>query len=863
MRFESALGRTVRGFWATSYSFDLQLFDQYLLRRLAQNALNAVILIDHNKLASAWEQLAEGDAYLLRQAGRRYLLRGIRLQGGGAFHPKSYLLTRRDGATLLIGSGNLTRSGIDYGHEVFSTFTTERDDHLPTMRAWARWVGRLVHMQDDDLLIERWSALRVSCPWMTGSDAGSQLLTNESRSLADQLIDHLPAVVSELHITAPFFDNDARAVKRVIDAAAPGLLVLYLGAEASVHGPALRTVLMQSRDVRIRRFQPHVFVHAKLIAAVGEDGTGVLVSGSPNLSQAALYRTIAEPAGNCELAVIRSGAAEQLRSVFEASGLELLDVSLDSLVDLEVAADTKAPSRPWVIRSAAWRDDGRIQLACAPAQVPPGLSLWWDSADDGAAIGLDAITHEALTDRDPLPVLVALRDDEGQLVSNWALVDDPAALASALREPGERDARRPSELEGLEMLPLVRLVLWADEKLIFDPDDTPAFRRAEEAVAEIEGAEDPTTFWERYAAEELQYDPRVRSYQPLTTTGASALPVDELLRELEALLHSAPSAGAQRLLQALTGGEDTDESGAGRGAPWSMEARQRVRAYHLLVRWATAVGDPRHGLINPLAPVVNYETLLGLVFVAWVTDALQVVHARRLVRVLFDAFIGPAPGHGFLGRIDDIHRNEAIEALDEGFREIGAGLVYSALRVPNWHEDIYDWQPALGRGLELGVIRPGPLSEAVVLHLTGNAVAAASIGEQLHQRVRWIDDTTWCSRLAAELDLKSVMLGRFDNPKVRLRADISGEIDFLNDARVLIVARRASEYKQSEAIALFVGDDRLIFIPDQPARIVLGGIDGKRYTTDGPIDTTHLRAVEEQGGTISDLFSLGRLAKAA
>lgn len=860
MRFESVLGRTVRGFWATTYSFDLRLFDQYLLRRLAQNALNAVILVDHSKLAAAWEQLAEGETYLLRQAGRRYLLRGIQVPG--AFHPKSYLFTRRDSTTLLVGSGNLTRSGVDYGHEVFCTFSSEREEHLPTMRAWARWVGHLVQMQEDELLTERWNVLRAGCPWMLGPDTDSQLLTNESRPMGVQLAERLPRRVSELHITAPFFDNDANAVRRLIADVRPTSITLYLGAEASVHGPSLRAVLAEPERVRIRRFQPHVFVHAKLIAAIGEDGTGLLVSGSPNLSEAALYRTLTEPAGNCELAVIRSGTAEQIRAVFEGSGLDLVDVSLDSLGDLEFTADSMAPSRPFVIRNAKWREDGRIQLTCAPPQLSPDLALFWEGADSAAAIGSDGITAEPLADCEPVPVLVALRDLQGQPMSNWALVDDPVALANSLREPSERDSRRPSELEGLEMLPLVRLVLWAHEKFIFDPDETAAFRRAEEAAAEVEGAEDPTAFWERYATEELQYDPRIRSYQPLTATGASALPVDELLRELEALLLAAPNA-PRRFLHAIVGGTDGDDSPTGHGTPWSMDARQRVRAYHLLMRWAAAVGDPRHALVDPLAPVINYQTLIGLVFVAWITEALDVIQARRLLHTLLDAFVGPAPGHGFLGRIPDIELEQAIAGLDAGFAEIGAGLVFAALRVTNWQADIYEWQPALRRGLDLGVLRSGPLSEAAVFHLTGKPADALTVTQQLEQRAGWIDDATWCKRLAAELELQSVFFDRFDNPKVHVRANIGGSLDFLHDPRVLIVARAASEYKHSEAIAVFAGKDRLIFIPGQPARIILGGVDGSRHTTVGPINTTDLRVIEEQGGSVSDLFNLGRLSDAA
>jgi hypothetical protein len=852
------LGRSVHAFWGTSYSFDLRLFDQYLLRRVAQNSLNAVVLVDHDKLASLWEHLQEGETYLVKQAGRRYLLRGVLPHGGGAFHPKTYLFARADHATLLIGSGNLTRGGIDHGHEVFTAFTTEREGHMPSLRAWAHWVGQLVRMQGDELLSERWVALRQACPWMVGSLDGSELLTNEQRSLGDQLIERLPNPVSELHVSAPFFDRDAVALRHLLRACSPRRVILYVGADVSVHGPSLRAALAGAHEVQVRVFQPRVFVHAKLIGAIGADGRGILVAGSPNLSQAALIRSYVEAGGNCEVAVVRSGTAEELRTVFESSGLDLVDASLDSVVDLEFRHDTPTLPRQLVLRSAQWRADGRVQLDWGPEpdELPKSVRLDWGEVAAVADIASDGATVDPLADREPTPLLVKLIDAAGHPVSNQVVIDDPAALREALVGSSGRQTSRPSEMEGMDMVPLVRLVLWAHEKFIFDPDETAAFRRAHEAAAEDASAEDATEFWERYATEELQYDPRAQAYKPLTATGAAVLPVDELLRELQLLLHAAPRTTSEHVLRVLTEGTDTGD-GTGTGAPWSMEARQRVRAYNLLARWTAAVADPRHALIAPHAPVVNYETLLSVIFLAWANEALEIAQLRRLLRTLLDAFIGPAEGHGFLGRVNQTDRAAALRHLDPGFVDIGTGLAYVALTGPHWREDIYDWQPTLQRGVELGVILPGPLSESVVLHLTGHSVDEKTIDEVLSHRLDWVDDPTWCRRLAIELALPSVSLEPFNNPKVPMIARLRGALDFLHDSRVLTVARRVAKFKHLSAIAVQVGDDRFIFEPGTYARALIGGPGGSSYKTDDPVDATKLEEIEDQGGTLADLLGLG------
>ena len=864
MRFEALLGRSVHAFWGTSFSFDLRLFDQYLLRRVAQNSLNAVVLVDHDKLASLWEHLQEGETYLVKQAGRRYLLRGVRPPGGGAFHPKTYLFARTDHATLLVGSGNLTRGGIDHGHEVFTTFTTEREGHLPSLRAWAHWMGQVVQMQGDQLLSERWLALRQSCQWMVGSMDGSELLTNEQRSLADQLIGLVPDRVRELHVSAPFFDRDAVAIRHLLRACSPRRVILYVGAEVSVHGPSLKAALAGAHEVQVRVFQPRVFVHAKLIGAVGADDSGVLLAGSPNLSQAALTHAYVEAGGNCEVAVVRTGSADELRTVFESSGLDLVDASLDSLSDLEFRDDTPTAADQLVLRSAQWRADGRVQLDWGqePDELPSTVRLGWGDVGAVADIASDCATVEPLADREPTPLLVRLVGPDGRPVSNQVVIDDPAALRETLLGSGGRQSSRPSEMEGMDMVPLVRLVLWAHEKFIFDPDDTPAFRRAQEAAAEDAGAEDATEFWERYATEELQYDPRAQSYKPLTASGAAVLPVDELLRELQLLLHAAPRTTAEHVLRVLTEGTDTgDRTGA--GAPWSMEARQRIRAYNVLARWTAAVADPRHALIAPHAPVVNYETLLSVIFLAWANDALQIAQLRRLLRTLLDAFIGPAEGHGFLGRVSQTERTAALTELEPAFVEIAAGLTYAALAVPHWTEDIYDWQPSLQRGVELGVILPGTLSESVVLHLTGHSVDEKTIDEVLNHRIDWVDDATWCKRLATELALASLSLEPFNNPKVPVIVRVKGGLDFLHDSRVLTVARRVVKFKHLNAIAVQISDDRFIFEPGAYARALIGGPGGSSYKTDNPVDAAKLEEIEDQGGTLADVFGLSGHAAAA
>ena len=151
---------------------------------------------------------------------------------------------------------------------------------------------------------------------------------------------------------------------------------------------------------------------------------------------------------------------------------------------------------------------------------------------------------------------------------------------------------------------------------------------------------------------------------------------------------------------------------------------------------------------------------------------------------------------------------------------------------------------------------PGALSESVVVHVTGKAVAESAIDELLANRSDWVDDSTWSKRLANELDLPAVILERFTNPKVSLLARISGSIDILHDSRVLTVARRVVDFKKLNAVAVRVGADTFVFEPSAPARVRVGGLSGIGYHSDGPVDSIRLKEIEAQGGSLSDLFGL-------
>ena len=76
----------VIAFWATTYSIDLALFNEFLLGRLGDPPLNIAILADQRRLAANLQRISPEMAGQVAFINRRWLLRGAQF-GAGAFTP--------------------------------------------------------------------------------------------------------------------------------------------------------------------------------------------------------------------------------------------------------------------------------------------------------------------------------------------------------------------------------------------------------------------------------------------------------------------------------------------------------------------------------------------------------------------------------------------------------------------------------------------------------------------------------------------------------------------------------------------------------------------------------------------------------
>jgi hypothetical protein len=798
-------------FWATTYTFEMNMFEEFWLRRLGDPPLNATILVDFDRLAHLWDQFAADEEWRLKRANQDYLVRGIRA-GTGAFHPKTYFFGNDRDGVLLVGSGNLSLGGLDRGREVFSRYQRRNEDDLPVFASWHQWMETLINHVDDHGLSRRWDNAQVKSPWLRTLSGSSVFASNWERNFVDQFAEIVDTPVNELHVMAPFYDRDAQALRELIQRTAPHTLHLYLGRDVSVHGESLQHVLESAgAEVHIKRVlsdkNRHEFIHAKLVGAIAGN-RGWLLSGSPNLSRAAMLQPVVNGHGNVETAIIAELPPDRVRGAFTPPGYSLQEVALADLSALEYAVDD-APdaSFPISLLNAARRSDGRIEIAI---KGDPEGRLFL--AHQAGQIPLSGLITETSVDEDSTPTIVWITSLDENVLSNRVVVEHPNRLEGWLRERSQTTSRPPDFTEDDWSTPVGQMLTILHENCIFDIDETPASSRARSMTGEDETADE--SFWERYVQEELKIDPRVERYAAF-----SAAPHemdDEIFLLMRQMMDRVRSQKSIRPV----GGNGPGCPSDGEGAPWTPHRRIQTRLYNLLNRWCQALADPRLRWIDPLAPARNYLYLVKALYECWAESYLPRDRMIPLVGTLFGSYIRTDRAPGYLGSLSDEERAAAISSVTNEARQFAAALIYCGLRPEaDFRNHIFEWQPFLKQGQELGVIAGGGDIENTVRRLIEGGMNAdgprsTTTKETIVQRLTWaesyMDDQYWCQKTARELGLDAISFSTKEvNALYPVVLEVNGIVDPLHDHRVVTLMRQTLEYRQVQGIVIMLPAGRI------------------------------------------------------
>ena len=362
-----------------TFNFDPAYFETRLLP-LCQNTGGATTVVAD---ANIWNP----DPRTLVAAGRAYHLSLAAVPG--AFHPKVMLISGPERVDIVIGSGNLTQGGWQYNDEIFTSISIA-DGVCPSISEdisqWLELLRTTLIMDPlaKDALLRVIQRIDGFVQSFAVVDTGHVFFHNMTTPIGDQLPSES---VANLRMYAPFHDDRCAAIGKLVEhfspqlvelAVQPGLTVInsvtLAKTIAAYKNPWHLRAVAENSSERVR------YRHGKLIEWQTGNETRTL-TGSPNLSIAALYKTAKQ--GNCE-AAISSPVAASLYPV----GTEILvdEVPTFKITSVSTTADGDL-SIP-IILSAVITREGIALLLSKPSSSGTSIevSSRMDSPDnwDGA-----------------------------------------------------------------------------------------------------------------------------------------------------------------------------------------------------------------------------------------------------------------------------------------------------------------------------------------------------------------------------------------------------------------------------------------------------------------------------------------------
>ncbi|MEV0597634.1 hypothetical protein [Nonomuraea cavernae] len=860
--------------WATTYSVDLSLFNEFLLPRLGESPLNVVVLADHRRLTASLDRLPADAVDALATVNRRWLLRGVR-PGGQAFHPKTYLAVAGTRVTLLVGSGNLSMTGLDRGREVFTSFRSGTPIGDAAIASWRSWVHRVVGLVDDTVLAQRLLDLdgRLATKPADTPAVASPVLHNLDTSLAAQLKtildEQAPSGIDELLLSAPYYDDDAEAVGRLLTDLRPRRVRIFLTSATSVNGDRLKDQLhVGGATADVLMYQPDEFVHAKLIGAIA-GSQGWLLSGSANLSRAALTRTVGR-GGNVEVAVLTKLTADEILAVFTPPEATAVGVDLDQLKSWSFRPEQE-PEAPAVrLISAAAEDGGRVKVTSEPVAE---LDWMLDDLTQRQPITLDA-TGKAVTAGPLAGRLVRLIDADGSILSNQVVVDNTIALSTALTGATRPGNDLPDGLTTGDLYnPLGQVLAWLHRNLVMEVSEkvTPASAGGLAADEETEQGSDD--LWVRLEREQLGRDPRASRYGRMwNDTLDGSEPIIELLDALRARTPSEAATGRAghsllaRLLDEPDAEDEKRESEEdSKPRRWQLAARVRVRARNLLQRWADAQTDPRLVWVEPLAPAGNFTMIAGALAKLNLAAARTPEHVPLTEDDLDDlwlrwlgVFAGGGTRAGWLNQVDQETRTNAQRRFPVWLPEAAAALSWLTVRPgPARRERIVQAQPLIIAALDHDLLDPTDETARYLSAIIGHTVTRTEIDQQLVDAATFIDDDLWCTRTAVELNLDDLTLEAPPGAAaIQVRLDVQGITDPLLDPRLPRLLAATRQYRECSGIAVYATDGswRLSMIGGERIA-VLPGFGQLVIESTEPVSDHVVDQINTAVGVLADLFA--------
>ena len=368
----------------TTFGVDFDTYENVALPRFrGAGCNNNILLADARMLTYA----LDGASPLPKYAGRHYTVSGATARG--VFHSKILIQLGRRSGRIIIGSANMTASGLAGNLELAGVVSCTADDSGERQLVAAAWQYVEGHIDpEQQALAHQWGWMRARTQWLFDAEPASGVLTLGDGRAAALLISGAPigigtrftALVEErtverLIVLSPFWDEDLSALRHLATVLQPQEIIILIDRDKGLFPGASLHDLPETNIFDVAAFGHGRFIHAKVIIAQTRAADHVLY-GSVNCTAAALG-TGGFPGINDEAGLYRRLSPDTIiealnltKTLNAASPLELADLpafGIDETLPLDEALARSSGRFECLFDTLIWRPP--ISMPIEPQRI--------------------------------------------------------------------------------------------------------------------------------------------------------------------------------------------------------------------------------------------------------------------------------------------------------------------------------------------------------------------------------------------------------------------------------------------------------------------------------------------------------------
>jgi hypothetical protein len=435
----------------TCYALDFAFFEEQVLPTLRNADIRNVNIFADGRFLEQAQEHTTGKEF---RHNKTYNFQAIYEKG--VFHPKILLLTGKKYGLLIIGSGNLTSSGLSTNDEIWGAFQLDsiENENAPLFKAVWNYLQAFLE-QTYGSIKEKIRAIGNYSPWLNELPATSDWIEINSLNLRiafigntvsgsgfQQIIEKVPAVdMEEVNIISPFYDASGNFLKQIKEYYKPNQMRCLLDPNSGLLpkdlDPDVAKEISFYAWAQCKKDYEDTYnrLHAKIIHFLTKDKEYMLL-GSANATTAAMG-TASGQADNAEAGVLvhRERTCktwiEELNISIPSSTIDVL--SLQTVKRFQADQTSRATNKVRILHSELKEHD--IVIFLDRAYNEPLKLVLLDRAGlllEGKLRNNEKMILNATVAEAERLFKLRLTDEDGRALSNFSIVHDSEALSRGI-----------------------------------------------------------------------------------------------------------------------------------------------------------------------------------------------------------------------------------------------------------------------------------------------------------------------------------------------------------------------------------------------------------------------------------------------